>query len=93
MSELFKGQTLFSLNAETGYASLGSADVTQIAYQKPSGTTGTWDANVSGTVLIYNVSLGDIDVVGTWQFQAYIEISSMPTYGQIYKHHFKKPLI
>jgi len=93
MSELFKGQTLFSLNAETDYASLGSADVTRIIYEKPSGAKGHFDASVSGTKLVYNVSLGDIDEVGVWIFQAYIEIGGNPSFGGIYKRKFDKTLL
>lgn len=94
MGELFKSQGLLRITMETGYDSLDNADVTRILYEKPqSKTKGYFEAQVSGTTLIYNLQNGDIDEVGNWEFQAYIEIAGAYTFGGIVKHHFRKPLL
>lgn len=92
MGDVFKTQSLLSIVIETGYPSLGAASLKQIHYTKPSGTPGVWPATVSGTQLTYTVTNGDIDEVGTWQFQAYIEIGGLKTYGAISNQFFGAPL-
>ena len=81
MSELFKDQSLLTITCETGYAFLSSATTKKILYRKPSGETGSWDATDSGTDLVYNLSNGDIDEIGTWQFQAYFDVGSLKSFG------------
>lgn len=89
----FKTQSLITIIAETGYAGLASATVKRILYKKPNGDTGYWIATNSGTTLVYSVQNGDIDQVGEWQFQAYIEVTSLKGYGSIAKQTFEKPII
>ena len=90
---LFKTQSLFSIVAKTHYDDLASAEVTRILYKKPGGTEGYWEASVSGTNLIYNVSNGDIDVVGQWTFQAYIELGGLKGYGSLFTQQIQKPIL
>lgn len=45
----------------------------QIRYRKSNGETGVWDANLdTSTSIFYIVCEGDLDIVGIWEFQAYI---------------------
>lgn len=89
---MFKTQSLFTISLATTYGSLGSATTTRILYTKPDGTDGYWTANVSGTSLTYNVTAGDIDQAGTWQFQAYVVVGGRIGYGDIADHNFEYPL-
>jgi hypothetical protein len=92
MSLLYKGQSLITITVETGFENLASAEVKKILYQKPDGTKGYWVATASGTKLVYEVSANDIDSVGTWQLQAYIEVSGKKGFGQITTQNFSQPL-
>lgn len=67
---------------ETGQT-ITTADVLQIKYQKPDGTTGAWTGTISGTTKVkYTLSNGDIDQAGVWTFQAYVEVSGGKWHGQ-----------
>lgn len=58
----------------------------QIRYIKPTGETGTWDAEVYGvgdTQAIYVTIEGDIDEAGVWKFQLYVELTDWLGYGTI----------
>lgn len=90
---LFKTQSLFTIVAKTGYADLASAEVTRILYKKPGGTTGYWQASVSGESLIYQVQNGDIDVKGRWSFQAYIELGGLKGYGSMFTKEIDQPIL
>lgn len=89
---IFRTQSLFSVVAKTYYDDLASAEVTRILYKKPGGTEGYWEATVSGTDLVYNVQNGDIDVVGQWTFQAYIEVGGLKGFGSEFTQQIKKPI-
>lgn len=45
-----------------------------ILYQKPSGSSGTWAANVVTNGLEYVTQDGDIDEAGTWNLQGFVDI-------------------
>lgn len=90
---IFRTQSLFSIVAKTGYDDLASAEITRILYKKPGGTEGYWQASVSGTNLIYNVSDGDIDIKGRWQFQAYIEIGGLKGFGSVFTQEIQEPIL
>lgn len=83
MSQLFKDQSLLTITVETGYDSLNSASETTIRYRKPSGLRGEWTATVSGTELIYNLQDGDIDEIGTWQFEASFIVGGLKSFGSL----------
>jgi hypothetical protein len=48
-------------------------DSAKILYEKPSGATGEWAANIDGTEVVYIVKPNDIDEVGLWTLQAQIQ--------------------
>lgn len=90
---VFKTQSLLSIIADTKYSDLASASVKRILYTKPNGEKDYWDADVSGTKLIYNVSNGDIDMEGVWKFQTYIEVGGLKGFGNIISQHFERSLL
>lgn len=90
---LFINQELLTISLETFRDDLGDAEVKRILYWKPDYTKGFWDATVSGTKLTYDLQLGDIDQVGVWKFQAYIEIDGLRGPGEIFNHRFNKTLL
>jgi hypothetical protein len=91
---VFVGQSLLQITANTGYEHLDDASITQILYEKPDGTTGAWNATVSGNSLVYDVQSGDIDQRGRWTFQAYWFISANDKgYGKKKRRYFEKPII
>lgn len=88
----FKTETLKPIILETEYDDLASAEVTKILYQKPGGTEGFWQASVSGKSLIYQPAAGDLDIVGRWTFQAYIEIAGKIGFGSRVTYEIQKPI-
>lgn len=91
MGQLFKNTGLLQLSLDTGI-SLTSAVNPKILYVKPDGTKGEWVATISGTSVQYNLSNTDINVAGTWQFQAYVEIGGKIGRGEIVTQTFQTPL-
>lgn len=69
----------YTLSLETS-TPLGSAEDVQIAYRKPDGVEGVWDAAGAGTIATYEVEATDNDVAGTWYFHAYIKLEGETTY-------------
>lgn len=90
---LFQTETLKPIVLETENEDLASADVTRILYQKPGGTEGYWQASVSGMDLIYIPVTGDLDIVGWWTFQSYVEIGGKVGYGSKVKYHVQEPIL
>ena len=87
---VFVGQTLLEIEADTSYAQLNSATTKQILYWKPDGTSGEFDASVSGTKLTYQIQDGDIDQKGVWRFQAFwIMSNGLKGYGSIKSKYFQ----
>ena len=80
---IFKGDigTKIILNTNTD---LATGSVFKIYYRKPDGTTGSWTAQKESdnTSISYTtLSANDLDVVGTWQLQSYVEISGWKGFG------------
>lgn len=90
---VFKNQSLLQITANTGYPDLADCTITQILYEKPDGTTGAWDADVSGETLVYQFQDGDIDQKGRWTFQAYFVNGGLKGYGKKKRRYFEKPII
>lgn len=88
---VFKNQGYTLITAETSI-DLTSADNKRILYKKPSGTSGYFSANASGTSLTYQCDNADLDENGIWEFQAYAEIGGLKAYGAIFKEEIKKPI-
>lgn len=89
---VFVNQTLLTIVANTGYDDLESATVTRILYEKPNGDTGAFDATVDGTTLVYQITDGDIDMKGTWTFQAFWTVNGLDGYGKKKRRYFEKPI-
>lgn len=78
---IFNGQSLLTIELDTSY-DISAATEAKILYQKPDGTTGEFVGVVSDTTKVsYTVDTGDIDQVGTWHMQAYVEIGGLIGYG------------
>ena len=78
---LFTTQGYFTLVLETG-VTITAATVSKILYKDPEGTTGFFDADISGTTaLSYQFDNTEITVPGDWEFQAYVEIGGLRAYG------------
>lgn len=88
MSNLFIHGAITPLTVQVAF-NLSGATTTQILYRKPNGDEGAWDATVSGTDLVYNVTNTDIDISGNWRFQAFVIINNKRYYGAIAKQQFK----
>lgn len=83
-TEIHKGDvgTVFTVTVENcnSQEDLSAATLKQILFKKPSGTLLTKTASFStdGTdgILTYTTIAGDLDEVGTWKIQAYLEFAS-----------------
>jgi hypothetical protein len=63
---------------------ISDANLTQLIYQKPNGNKGTWVGSiVENSYIAYTLQTGDIDIVGHWKLQAYVETLSGKWYGDI----------
>lgn len=92
--DVFKKQTLLTIKLDTNDSDLASATVKKILYKKPDGKTkGEWDAYIDGTNLCYDLtSAGEIDQVGTWEFQAYVVKGGLEGFGDVATRVFNKHL-
>ncbi len=78
---IFENQSLLNILLDTSY-DISSATSAKILYKKPSGTEGEWIGAVSDTTkILYDVQDGDLDEVGTWTLQSYVEIGGEKGYG------------
>jgi len=68
---------------------LTGATLTTISYEKPDGTTGSWAASVNDTNLTYKFGASDIDIAGTWMFQAVVTIGTDVFKGEVAMVSFK----
>ena len=64
-------------------APISAATKCEIKFSRPSGTTGTWIATLKTTTSIsYVTQADDIDELGLWWVQAYIETPAWKLYGK-----------
>lgn len=69
------------------------SSVRQIIVRKPSGIRVALDANLEGTDSIqYTVQAGDLDEVGNWRLQAYIEMPNWQGSGEVSVLAVNRPL-
>jgi len=78
MSKIYKNQSALRLTLETGVALTGAT--LKIRYVKPDGSSGLWNATLSGTTAIYydfhnSAGISELDQEGQWEFNAYITFS------------------
>jgi len=64
---------------------ISAATVHKIKYRKPGGILGEWNGIISGTysVQFTTTLITDLDVPGTWQLQAYIEMPGWKGHSEI----------
>jgi hypothetical protein len=89
---VFKTQTGWSVVAETEESNLAAATEKLILYKKPNRAKGEWIATVSGTTLVYNVVDGDLDIAGTWRFQAFYVLDGKRYFGKVASKIIEAPL-
>lgn len=80
---IFKGDIGTKIILNTG-SNLSTGTVFKIYYRKPDGTTGSWTAQKESddlSISYTTLSSSDLDVVGTWVLQSYVEISGWKGFG------------
>ena len=87
---IFNGQD-FELTLYTGLE-LGTASLTKILYQKPSGAKGEWAAAIDGKSLRYNVTPAENNEAGYWEFEAKIILGGKTYFGTTPRLHILKNL-
>ena len=61
---------------------ISAASEVKIRYERSDGTFGYWVGNPSGTTHItYQCVATDLNLAGTWKFQAYVLVSGRPYHG------------
>jgi len=89
MSKIYKNDigTKIKLDAGCDISATGiGATVWKIIYSKPGSTRvkGEWTAIAEGTNYAYYVTVAnDLNVIGTWQIQLYIESPTWKGYGEM----------
>lgn len=79
------------INVDVG-SDITGATVHQIKYIKPDGSSGSWDATVSTQYLQYTTADGDLDELGDWEVQAYVETPSGKWHGEVTRFEVMKPI-
>lgn len=73
---------------------VSTATKLQIKYKKPNKEIGAWPAILDTPQSIaYVVKANDLDIHGTWQFQAYVEIGNYKLFGEIVFQPVDLPLV
>ncbi len=82
MDNLFIGDTGTQIILDCGI-NISSATILHILCRKPDGSKVTWSGVLEGTNTIkYTVGTGDLDVAGTWELQAYVEMPGWKGRGE-----------
>lgn len=68
---IYTGQVV-KITAETN-TDLSGAVTPRIRFEKDDKTVGEWVATINGQDLEYTTTETDLDVVGTWKCQAYVD--------------------
>lgn len=72
---------------------VSAATVRNIKVRKPNGLRTTWAATLDGTTKIkYVIQTGDLDVIGNWALQAYVEIPGWKGSGKLVTLVVNRPL-
>jgi len=72
---------------------VSAATVRTIKVRKPNGVRTTWAATLDGTTKIkYVIQTGDLDVIGNWALQAYVEIPGWTGSGELVTLVVSRPL-
>ena len=84
MSKIYKNDIGTKIKLDAG-CDISAATVLKILYSKPGKTRveGEWAASADGTNYAYYLTqAGDLDVIGTWHIQLYIESPTWTGYGE-----------
>lgn len=92
MSDIFVGDVGTEISLDCGI-DVANATVKKIIVKKPDGKRVQWVAQLDGTNAIkYTTALGDIDVAGDWDMQAYIELPTWRGKGSVATMKVKDPI-
>ena len=87
MKKIYKNDigTKLSFNADMD---ISAAEVLKIKYKKPSGDINSWNAILEGTEEAYYITEdGDLDEIGKWEVQLYVELSDWKGSGEVTSFH------
>lgn len=94
MSQIFVGQTDLTLRM-TVNRDITGATVTNIAFRKPNGDQGEFNASIEDAtngILAYPAIDGELDMEGKWTFWAEIVlVSGLKAIGTPYEHTIYAP--
>lgn len=80
---VFVNQGLLEIIIDTK-TDISTASLLRIDYKKPTGIKGSFAGTLEGTTKIkYQCTNSDLNVIGLWQFQAYVVIGSLTATGNI----------
>ena len=82
--------TLISIDVQED---ISSATSMSIKFKKPDNTTGSWPAFLEGLGSVqYVTTHGDLDQVGTWYLQVYIETPTWKGHSDITSIRVREPI-
>jgi len=82
-NKIFKGDAGTKIILDAG-SNISTGTAFKIYYEKPSGATGSWDAELEGTQTAYYITqTTDLDQSGEWKFQLYVELPDWKGRGDI----------
>lgn len=70
------------IRVETTFDELDAATKTDLKIIKPSGKKVTWGGSVEGTEITHTIQSGELDEVGMYMLQAYIETPQGKWHGE-----------
>jgi len=80
---VYVNQGYLLLILETGI-DISAASVLKIKYKKPDGSSGNYPGTLHGTTQIqYQFANIDLNISGSWQFQAWVTIGGLDAYGDV----------
>jgi hypothetical protein len=93
LSKIYKADVgrKFRLDSETD---ISAASVARLKYTKPDATTGYWDGSIEDSRYVFYITqlATDLDQVGKWRIQMYLEINGADLHGNIEDFHVYKRL-
>lgn len=92
MTQIFVGDTGTIIKLDCG-VDISTATVHNIVVRKPNGTKVTWTGTVSGaSTIIYITQAGDLDIAGTWHFQAFVTMPGWSGLGEVVTLDISNPV-
>ena len=91
-TKIYKNQSYLTIRLNT-MVDISAANAARILYKKPGGKAGYWVAAVINTTYVQYTFTGiELNLAGTWELQAYVEIGGLKGYGEIVKQIVDNPL-